>query len=488
LLFNSVAFLIFLPLVVVLYYLLPNKYRWALLLAASYFFYGSWKVEFLTLIVFSTVVDFKVAHWLHRQDIKWKRRSLLAISLVSNLGLLFVFKYLKLFLPDIDAMQANIYTVDHPLQGLLVQGIYFSIPVGISFYTFQTLSYTIDVYFKRIEPEKHLGKFALFVTFFPQLVAGPIERFSRLMPQLKMKHSATYAHFKNAFRLMLYGFFIKLCIADNLAPLVDQVYANPGNFSQLHVWIGTLAFGFQIYADFAGYSLIAQGAALCLGINLMDNFRTPYLSTSIGEFWSRWHISLSTWFRDYLYIPLGGNRVKVFRWGVNIMLVFIISGFWHGANYTFLIWGGIHGVLYLIERVLRAFQSAVKRFNISLPAHRFFGLRPLKYLPNLASGIVIFAAVNLAWIFFRIDSIEHVGTHFGALWSSTGAQTLNFTWVIVIVLVIFVVFDILLYNKRFDRFMENKPLLVRWVVYAGLLWCIWAWAGMANHPFIYFQF
>jgi D-alanyl-lipoteichoic acid acyltransferase DltB (MBOAT superfamily) len=419
------------------------------------------------------------------------------LSLISNLGLLFVFKYLKLFLPDIDAMQANIYTVDHPIQGLLVQGIYFSIPVGISFYTFQTLSYTIDVYFRRVEPETHLGKFALFVTFFPQLVAGPIERFSRLMPQLKLEHSATYENFKNAFRLMLYGFFIKLCIADNLAPLVDQVYANPGNFARLDAWLGTLAFGFQIYADFAGYSLIAQGAALCLGIHLMDNFRTPYLSTSIGEFWSRWHISLSTWFRDYLYIPLGGNRVKVFRWGVNIMLVFIISGFWHGANYTFLIWGGIHGLLYLIERVS---QSVAKRlFALSNPSPLAQILcSALKFLPGtegkstlankLVRGLLIFVAVNLAWVFFRIDSMDQVGTHFTALWSSAGTQTLDLTWVLATLMIVFIVFDIALYNNRIDGFLEKFPLAIRWSVYGILLWCIWAWAGMANHPFIYFQF
>ena len=263
-LFNSVAFLIFLPVVVLLYYLLPQKFRWVLLLAASYVFYGSWKIEFLSLIIFSTIVDFYVGKLMHRATEKWRRNALLAVSLTANLGLLFVFKYLALFLPAMDPMIANIYTVDHPFLGFIVQGIYFTIPVGISFYTFQTLSYTIDIYHRRIEPETHIGHFALFVTFFPQLVAGPIERFSRLMPQLKEKHQATYRQFQKAFRLMLYGFFIKMCIADNLSPLVDMVYDNPALFNGWSTWFGTFGFGLQIYTDFAGYSLIAQGAAFCL--------------------------------------------------------------------------------------------------------------------------------------------------------------------------------------------------------------------------------
>lgn len=470
-LFNSVAFLIFLPLVVILYYSLPQKYRWALLLAASYIFYGSWKIEFLSLIVFSTVVDFQVGKWMHSTKNNGLRRLLLSISLVSNLGLLFIFKYLKLFLPEVDPMLVNIYTVDHPWVGMLKQAVYFTIPVGISFYTFQTLSYTLDIFYKRIEPETHLGKFALFVTFFPQLVAGPIERFSRLMPQLKTKHLATYDNLKNAFRLMLYGFFVKLCIADNIAPLVDAVYENPTAYTTASTWFGTFAFGLQIYADFAGYSLIAQGAALCLGIRLMDNFKTPYLSTSIGEFWNRWHISLSTWFRDYLYIPLGGNRTSVMRWVVNILLVFIISGFWHGANYTFLIWGGIHGLLYLIERLIRSV--------LKVPSGK-----PLK----LMAGLSIFIGVHLAWVFFRIDSIDSVSSHFNTLFHTSGTESITLKPEVLFMLALFILSDVLLYNNRFDKYLNALPPFGRWSIYAVMIWCITAWAGMANHPFIYFQF
>ncbi len=470
-LFNSVAFFIFLPVVVVLYYFLPQKYRWVILLTASYFFYGSWKIEFLSLIMFSTLVDFYAAQALHRQKIKWRRNILLGVSLTANLGLLFAFKYLVLFLPSVDPMIANIYTVDHPFLGFLLQGVYFSIPVGISFYTFQTLSYTLDVYHNRIEPEKHLGHFALFVSFFPQLVAGPIERFSRLMPQLKTKHIVSYARFQQAFRLMLYGFFIKMCIADNLSPLVDAVYDNPSNYAQWSTWFGTFAFGLQIYTDFAGYSLIAQGAALCLGISLMDNFKTPYFSTSIGEFWNRWHISLSTWFRDYVYLPLGGNRVSLIRWVVNILAVFIISGFWHGANYTFLIWGAIHGMLYLVERLINA--------NKRLPQTR---------LVLFAGGIAIFISVNIAWLFFRIDSLEQIPEHVNALFHTEGVQNLTLSIPIITMLFTFVLAEIMTYNSRFDQLLSKLPTAVRWLIYAGLFWCIAAWAGVTNHPFIYFQF
>lgn len=456
---------------VILYYLIPGRYRWALLLAASYFFYGSWKIEFLSLIVFSTLVDFQVGKWLYKQTNTLYRRILLGASLASNIGLLFIFKYLKLFLPAKDAMIVNIYTVDHPIIGLVAQAVYFSIPVGISFYTFQTLSYTLDIFNKRIEPETHLGKFALFVTFFPQLVAGPIERFSRLMPQLKANHLPVYENFSNAFRLILYGFFVKLCIADNLSPMVDAVYANPSGFGTGSLWFGTFAFGLQIYADFAGYTLIAQGAALCLGIKLMDNFKTPYLSTSIGEFWSRWHISLSTWFRDYVYIPLGGNRVRVGRWVINILLVFVISGFWHGANYTFLIWGGIHGGLYLVERMFKGL--------VTLPSTR---------LTRLAGWAFIFAAVHLAWVFFRIEHIDMVGDHFAALFTTTGVQSITLKPELIVMLLVFIVSDVVLYNGRIDHWLGNRPKLLRWSMYGVMLWCITAWAGMANHPFIYFQF
>ena len=470
-LFNSVAFLLFLPAVVILYYLLPHRYRWILLLGASYFFYGSWKVEFLSLILLSTVVDYSIARLLDSWRGQRARRALVGLSLIVNLGVLFVFKYLQLFLPDVDPMIVNIYTVDFPWKGFLKQAIYFSIPVGISFYTFQTLSYTLDVYHRRVQPEKHLGKFALFVSFFPQLVAGPIERFGRLMPQLNTKQLFDYDNFQTAFRLMLYGFFLKMCIADNLAPLVDQVYDHPDWYSSFTVLLGTIGFGFQIYADFAGYSLIAQGAALLLGIKLMDNFKTPYFSTSIGEFWKRWHISLSTWFRDYLYIPLGGSKQAAWRWAIAIMIVFVVSGFWHGANYTFLIWGTIHGGLYLIERILKP-----------------VGVKVPQTARKVLGAILIFILVQLAWVYFRADSVQHAESVLSSLIRSKGTSTLQIPYHVAIVFVVFTLMEIAQYNVRVDAFLGRFKTPIRWILYAAILWCIAVWSGLTNHPFIYFQF
>ncbi|MCB9245297.1 MAG: MBOAT family protein [Flavobacteriales bacterium] len=376
-----------------------------------------------------------------------------------------------LFLPDKDPMLLTIYRVDHPLLGILAYGIYFAIPVGISFYTFQTLSYTLDVYHGRVSPEYNLGKFALFVSFFPQLVAGPIERFSHLMPQLRSAVAFRYANFSRAFRLMLFGFFLKICIADNFSGLVDAVYADPRNFDLFSRWLATLGFSFQIYTDFAGYTLVAQGAALCLGVELMDNFRTPYLSTSISEFWKRWHISLSTWFRDYLYLPLGGNRVSRLRWVVNILLVFAISGFWHGANWTFLIWGCIHGGLYLLERFVWGKPGAEAG-----PIVRF------------AHGLRTFVLVQVAWVFFRADTTPHAMEHLHLLFASPGPEQLAVKGVWIVLFAAFVLSELWLYRSRFDRAVADWHPLVRWSLYAFLLYAITALGGVANHPFIYFQF
>jgi len=372
-----------------------------------------------------------------------------------------------------DLMTLNIYSAENPIRGDVLYAIFYALPVGISFYTFQTMSYTIDVYFDRIKPEKHLGKFALFVSFFPQLVAGPIERFNHLQPQLLANHSLKYANFSNGFRLLLWGFFIKICVADNISQWVDAVYAAPQNYSQPYVWLGILGFGTQIYADFSGYTLIAQGAALLLGIKLMDNFRTPYLSSSIGEFWQRWHISLSTWFRDYVYIPLGGNKVKLPRWIFNIMVVFLLSGFWHGANWTFLIWGGIHGLLYLIEYVW-------KKIGLTKNTTTYF-TKPI--------GIIItFLIVHLAWIFFRIDDTQQFMVIWQNLWNGSGTQIIEIKTEIWLVLGLFFVLDALLYNKRIDGFLDRWPGILRWFMYALLFYCILAFGGTVNHPFIYFQF
>ena len=454
---------------VLLFYAVPHKYRWILLLGASYFFYGFWKPAYLALIAISTVTDFWVSNSIYTTTSKWAKKGLLGISLFVNLGLLFLFKYLHLFISpeELLGMQAAGDTgfIHKQLQATM----YWVIPVGISFYTFQTLSYTLDVYWKKTKPEKHLGKFALFVSFFPQLVAGPIERFSRLSPQLSNKVRFNYQNFSHGFRLIIFGFFLKLCIADNLALVVNPVYDTPVKYDALSIALGTLLFGFQIYTDFAGYSLIAQGVARLIGVRLMDNFRTPYLSTNIGEFWKRWHISLSTWFKDYLYIPLGGNRKNWFRWAINIMLVFAISGFWHGAQWTFMIWGALHGLYYLAER--------------------FTGFIKLGFLnKGVLGGVKTFVLVMVAWVFFRAGNWDNVMNIYKEFRWGLGTEQLEFVNYFWFLALLFILSEILLYNKRFDLWCENKHITVRWGIYALLVFCVVALGGTANHPFIYFQF
>jgi len=301
-LFNSLEFLIFLPIVIIVYYILPHKFRWVLLLAASYYFYMAWNPKYIVLIVISTLVDYFAAILMEKQKNKARRKVFLLISLFANLGLLFLFKYFN-FANGTMGRIFNLFA-DKPYP---IGSLSLLLPIGISFYTFQTLSYTIDVYRGTRKPERHFGYFALFVTFFPQLVAGPIERSDRLIPQLKIKHKLNYNSTVEALLRIAWGFFKKVVIADRIAVIVNSVYNDLGSFSSIHYIIATVGFAIQIYCDFSAYSDIAIGSAKILGINLMENFKMPYFSASISEFWSRWHISLSTWFKDYLYIPLGGK-------------------------------------------------------------------------------------------------------------------------------------------------------------------------------------
>lgn len=472
-LFNSLPFFIFLPLVVTLYYLLPHRFRWVFLLFTGYVFYGFLQPQFLILLLLSTCVDFYFALKIAKAQSPGSKKLFLGSSLVFNIGLLFVFKYLSLFLPPIDPMMANIYKAAHPWKGMLLNAVYFSIPVGISFYTFQSLSYTFDVYFGKQKAETNLIKYATFVAYFPPLVAGPIERFGHLSTQIFEQHKPLYSNFVKGFRLMLLGFFLKMCIADNAGNYADAVFAKPEDFSSPAVLLGMLMFGLQIYADFSGYSLIALGASLWLGISLVDNFRTPYLSRSVTEFWKRWHLSLTAWFRDYLYIPLGGNKVKIYRWVINVLVVFLISGFWHGANYTFIIWGAIHGVTYLIEHFTKPFINwSDSKFKIV----------------RVIGGIKTFIIVNIAWVFFRADSFQHALEVIKAGIKSPGQVTLDVSGLVWLVLGIFVVTDILLYNTRFDIALDTKPRWQRWLVYIVFLGCILMFSGTVKHPFVYFQF
>lgn len=381
-LFNSAEFLLFSLVVFPTYFLLPAKLRWILLLAASVFFYGYWKVEYLGLIFISALTDYYCSRKMGQVTDKKVRKPYLWLSLSVNLGLLGIFKYYNFFLDSLH--QAIPLNTGFSSLDLIL-------PMGISFYTFQTLAYTIDVYRDRIVPEKNFGMFSLYVTFFPQLVAGPIERASHLLPQLKSTHSFSSSRLFFGFRLILWGLFKKVVVADRLATFVDPVYAATDQYNGMILLLATVMFAIQIYCDFSGYSDMAIGLAKILGIDLMKNFRVPYFASSIGEFWNRWHISLSTWFRDYVYIPLGGNRVSKFRWNLNLLIVFLVSGLWHGANWTFIVWGGLHGSYLILENFIKPATKTLKKWAM---------FRPISILS-------CFVLVLIGWVFFRASDISN---------------------------------------------------------------------------------
>ena len=368
-LFNSIDFIIFLPIVFFLYWFVVYKnlkYQNLLIVLASYFFYGSWDWKFLILIIFSTVVDYFIGLKLSKEEVLFKRKLLLGLSIVINLGFLGFFKYYNFFI-DSFVSTFSFFGV-----GIEARSLNIILPVGISFYTFQTLSYTIDIYKRKIQPTKDFIMFAAFVSFFPQLVAGPIERAENLLSQFSRPKNFKFINIQFGFIRILWGLFKKVVIADRLAIIVNTTYNAPEDYGGLHFIVATVFFAFQIYCDFSGYSDIAIGTARMFNIKLMENFRTPYFSKSLGEFWRNWHISLSTWFRDYVYIPLGGNKVAKLRWYTNILIVFVVSGFWHGARWTFIIWGAIHGTILILESIF----TSVKIKN------RIINLKYIKYLQN----------------------------------------------------------------------------------------------------------
>lgn len=333
-LFNSWSFAIFLPIVFVLYWILPHKFRWILLLASSYYFYMSWNVKYVLLIFITSIISYMAALLIEWEERLLIKKWILGGTLFFCLGILFFFKYFDFISYNMIEL-LNVFSIQlHPITLKLL------LPVGISFYTFQTLSYVIDVYKGDVAAERHFGKYAAFISFFPQLVAGPIERAENLLPQIKQKKQFNFDQVLFGLKLIIWGLFKKMVVADNFAIYVDRVYENIFQFQGFSLTLATFFFSIQIYCDFSGYSDIARGAAKLMGIELMENFRSPYFSASIKEFWSRWHISLSTWFRDYIYIPLGGNRVSKVRHYLNLLITFLVSGFWHGANWTFIAWGG----------------------------------------------------------------------------------------------------------------------------------------------------
>lgn len=487
-LFNSMQFIIFFPIVVVVYFALPYRFRWFMLLMASYYFYMCWKVEYILLIIISTLIDYYAGIHMGNTDSKRKRRKFLLLSLLANLGLLFSFKYFN-FVNDSLRAAFNSFNIFYNVPAFNV-----FLPVGISFYTFQTLSYSIDVYRGERKPEKHFGIFALYVAFFPQLVAGPIERSTRLLPQFFEKHDFDPQRVANGLKLMLWGFFKKIIIADRLAVFVDQVYNNPADYQGWPVILATYFFAFQIYCDFSGYSDIAIGAAQIMGFRLMNNFNRPYFATSVSEFWKRWHISLSTWFRDYLYISLGGNRVVKWRWYYNLFVVFLISGLWHGANWTFLVWGAIHGFFLVFSIWTHDIRQKIAHFS------------QLEKFPHVQKAFKVFMTFHLvlfSWIFFRANSISEafllIRNMLGV--SGTMAQIfeLNYTieginlvnWELLLALTFILVMEsvhVLQRGRTLRQFLSERPVWMRWAVYYAMVFAILMFGVFEKNAFIYFQF
>lgn len=477
-LFNSLAFLLFFPVVVVVNFLLPLRYRWLWLLPASCFFYMYWKVEYGFLLLFTATIDYLAALAMAGASAR-RRKILLIVSLASNLGVLFFFKYFNFFNHNIGALFQSLHlTWAVPFSDLLL-------PVGISFYTFQSLSYTIDVYRGVIPLERHYGRFLLFVTFFPQLVAGPIERAKNLLPQFYERFEFDYRRMTDGLKLMAWGFFKKLVIADRLAVYVNMVYNHPTDFSGGPVWLATYFFAFQIYCDFSGYSDIAIGAAQVMGFKLMDNFRRPYHARSIGEFWQRWHISLSTWFKDYLYIPLGGNRVSVARRQWNVVVVFLVSGLWHGASWTFVIWGALHGFYMLCSSWLEPWRQRL---------HARFGLVRRPRLLQALQIAITFHLVLFSWIFFRANSLHDALVILERLWiwpaehQSVALGKIEMIVALISLLLLEAV-QIGQHRGSFRHQLAGKPAWLRWSLYYGLVMVILLFGMMASEQqFIYFQF
>lgn len=483
-LFNSLEFLLFLPIVFVLYWFVFKKslrIQNLLVIVSSYVFYGWWDWRFLFLIAFSTFLDFYVGQEIHKhKDDKKKAKYWLWVSIICNVGLLGFFKYYNFFVDSfVDAFAAMGYQIKS------VWTLRIILPVGISFYTFQTMSYSFDIYYKKLEPTKNFISFAAFVAFFPQLVAGPIERASNLLGQINARRIFTYNQATSGLKLILWGFFKKMVIADSLAPIVDDIFANYTEYPASTLILGVCLFSFQVYGDFSGYTDIAIGTAKLFGIELMSNFKFPNFSRNVAEYWQRWHISLSTWFRHYLYIPLGGSRVSKLKSVRNICVIFLVSGLWHGANWTFVIWGGIHALLYI-----PVFLMGRNR----LYADNVIGERTwLPSVTEIFQVLLTFALVTFSRIFFRSPSInvafgyiDRIITDFGyePYIHPMGYRMLDFF----VLIGVFTVYEYLIRKDERSPF-KFKNKIVRLFLYVLVVLAILLfYDDGVNRSFIYFQF
>lgn len=481
--FNSAAFLVFFPIVTLLYFVFPHKIRHIWLLIASYYFYMCWNPKYALLIATSTLITYLSGVLIEKYN--KRRKTWVALSFVSNLSILFFFKYFDFALENINQIltKLDVKIIDPAFDIVL--------PVGISFYTFQALGYTMDVYRGEIKAQKNLAKYALFVSFFPQLVAGPIERSKNLINQIDERHHFDFMRVRDGLLIMLWGFFEKLIIADRASILVNQVYGNYEQYGSLALVYATVLFAVQIYCDFAGYSDIAIGAAKVMGFRLMQNFKQPYFALSIAEFWRRWHISLSTWFKDYLYIPLGGNRCSKIKKYRNLMITFLVSGLWHGASWNYVIWGGAHGLLQIMGDVLKPAREKV----ISI-----LHIKKESFSHKLFRGLMTFVMVDFCWIFFRapgakasLKIIHRMFTADALLGiKEMGLTPLNLE-VLLVAICVLVGMSVMRYiGVRPIQWLSKQSLWFRWIVYYVLIFSVIIFgaygATYSASQFIYFQF
>ena len=476
-LFNSLEFFIFLPVVFSLYWFVTNKnlkLQNFLIVLASYIFYGWWDWRFLSLILFSTLVDYSIGRLLEREENQKKRFIFLWISIIVNLGFLGFFKYYNFF---VESFISSFSFFGKEIQANTLNII---LPVGISFYTFQTLSYTIDIYKKKLEPTRNFIAFAAFVSFFPQLVAGPIERATNLLPQFYKRRTFEYGLAVDGMRQILWGLFKKVVIADNCAEYANMIFNNSAEYSGSTLFLGAFFFAFQIYGDFSGYSDIAIGVSRLFGFNLKRNFAFPYFSRDIAEFWRRWHISLSTWFRDYLYIPLGGSRGGIKMKIKNTFIIFLVSGFWHGANWTFIVWGALNALYFL--PVMLANKNRVNT-NIVAEGKIFANAKEIMQIT------ITFLLTVIAWVFFRAESVSHAFSYLKGIFSKTLFTIPEILPTTVFLLIIgFIIVEWLGRSgeyaiARIDAL--NKP--IRWSFYMVLIVLMFSYTG-SQQEFIYFQF
>lgn len=493
-LFNSFHFLLFFPIVVLIYFVIPKKTRYIWLLFASYYFYMSWNAKYALLIALSTGITWVSGLLLEKASSIRQKKWTVALSFLSNLGILFFFKYFDFAINNLNRILSHmgLELINNPFDIVL--------PVGISFYTFQALSYTMDVYRGEIAAEKNPLRYALFVSFFPQLVAGPIERSENLLSQLKEIDHKKVFHYESivsGLYMMIWGLFQKMVIADRISIMVDHVFENAYAYGTFELFLAALGFAIQIYCDFNGYSTIAIGAARVMGFSLMDNFNTPYFATSISDFWHRWHISLSTWFRDYLYIPLGGNRCSKLKKYRNIMITFLTSGLWHGASWSFVVWGGLHGLYQIIGDILKPVKQKLIRFgkvNTDNFSYRFGQI------------VVTFFLTTITWIFFRAGSLTEALYFIRRLFTKwnpwvlfdESLYTLSLDRVeaniLIVSVVVLLLVDLLKYcrNMEFSAFLMKQNLWFRWLAALALIVAVLVYGeygvNFDSAQFIYFNF